>query len=164
MSKRISPNDDELIQLYQSGLNLRQICDKFGLSIKSRGNLSLRLRKNGIEIRKDAGIYHHGWKGGRISKGDGYIGIWKPEHCRADKQGYVFEHTLVYEQNTGILPEKNQNIHHINCDKLDNKFENLWLCDKKQHLYCHRSIEKLIKPLMEKGIIEFENGIYKIKE
>lgn len=119
--------------------------------------------KNCVEIRKQSGKDHHSWKGGRIIKGDGYYGIWNPTHERADNQGYVYEHTLVYEKNMGKLPQKYEVVHHINLDKLDNRFENLFICGNKEHLICHRSIEKLIKPLLEKGIIYFDKGEYKIK-
>ena len=109
MSKRKLPNIEVLINDYvDKKLNLAEICNKYGLSKGSRGNISTMLKKSGVEIRKDAGENHHNWKGGVISKGDGYIGIWKPEHPRADKAGYVYEHTLVYEKEKGVLPNKNE--------------------------------------------------------
>lgn len=163
MSKRLLPSDEELIELYtKEHKTCADICEMFGLSKNSRSNVSLKLRKHGIEIRKDAGKNHHNWKGGRIIKGDGYYGIWNPKHCRADNQGYVFEHTLVYEKNTGYLPKKGEVIHHIDIDKFNNEFSNLYLCGHKEHLEIHRSIEKLIKPLLEKKIIGFKKGGYYI--
>ena len=164
MSKRILPNIDKLKALYLiEKKDCGEICRIYGLSSGSRSNLSRMLKRNGVEIRKQNGKDHHGWKGGRIIKGCGYYGIWNPTHERADKQGYVYEHTLVYEKMMGSLPKKNEVIHHINLDKLDNRFENLFICEHKSHLICHRSIENLIKPLLEKNIIYFDNGIYKIK-
>ena len=159
------PSDEEIVKLYtDEKMTCKAICRKFGLSPGSSRNISKRLRELGVEIRKDAGIYHHNWKGGRIIKGDGYYGIWKPEHERADNQGYVYEHTLIAENKYGRLPNKNEVIHHINLDKLDNSENNLWLCDNREHLVCHRSIEKLIKPLLEKGIISFCDGEYKVND
>ena len=49
-------------------------------------------------------------------------------------------------------------------DKTNNRIENLYLCDNKEHITLHRSIDKLIKPLLDMDIIEFINGEYKIKE
>ena len=69
---------------------------------------------------------------------------------------------MVVESTLGRLPEKDEVVHHINLDKLDNSPSNLWLCGNKEHLVCHRSIEKLIKPLLENGIIEFVNGEYQM--
>jgi len=165
MSKRKLPKLETLIDLYvNQKIDCGDICRMYGLSPNSRGNLLKRLKENGVTIRKQKGENHHSWKGGRIIKGDGYYGIWKPEHERADNQGYVYEHTLIYEKNKGVLPNKNEVLHHIDGNKLNNEFSNLYLCNNRKHLVCHRSIEKLLKPLLEKGLIKFENGTYKISE
>lgn len=166
MSKRMIPSDKKIIELYvEEKKTCKEICRMYGLSTNSSGNISTILKKHGIEIRKDAGENHHNWKGGKISKGDGYIGIWKPKHIRADKQGYVYEHTLVYERENGFLPDVNQVIHHIDMDKTNNSIENLYLFDdSKEHAIAHRSLEKIVKQLLEKDIIKFENGIYVIRE
>lgn len=163
MTKRKLPSDEKLIFLYnQEKKSMKEICRLYNLSPNSSGNIKKILKKYNIEIRKDAGENHHNWKGGRIIKGDGYYGIWNPKHCRADNQGYVFEHTLVYEKNTGYLPKKGEVIHHIDIDKFNNEFSNLYLCNHKEHLEIHRSIEKLIKPLLKKKIIGFKKGGYYI--
>lgn len=161
--KRKLPSWEKVADLYvNERKTMADICRIYGLSQGSKSNISRKLREMGVEIRQDKGENHHSWKGGRIIKGDGYIGIWKPEHERSDKQGYVYEHTLVVESTLGRLPEKDEVVHHINLDKLDNSPSNLWLCGNKEHLVCHRSIEKLIKPLLENGIIEFVNGEYQM--
>lgn len=163
MSKRKLPDIETLKHLYlDKKKTLAEICIMFDCSTRSRSNISKMLRDNGVEIRQDKGENHHAWKGGRILKGDGYIGIWSPSHERADKQGYVYEHTLVVEKEMGRLPNSNEVVHHINLDKTDNRTENLWVCGNKEHLVCHRSIEKLIKPLLESGVIYFCDGEYKI--
>lgn len=157
------PNIDVLINLYvNENKDLGEICRVYGLSENSRSNLSSMLKKHGVVIRKQSGKDHHGWKGGRIIKGDGYYGIWSPNHERKDYQGYVYEHTLVFEKNTGTLPKKNEVLHHIDLDKLNNDFNNLYLCDSRKHIQCHRSIENLIHPLLDGKIIRFNNGIYEI--
>ena len=57
--------------------------------------------------------------------------------------------------------ERGEIIHHIDTDKTNNKIENLYLCsNNSEHGKVHRSINKLIKPLLEKGIIIFDNGKY----
>lgn len=164
MSKRMLPSNEKIIELYvNQKKSCKEICRMYGLSEKSSTNIGIRLKKLGIEIRKDAGINHHNWKGGIISKGDGYIGIWKPEHPRADKQGYVYEHTLVYEKEKGILPSKNEVIHHIDMDKHNNSIDNLYLCNNKEHLEIHRSLDKIVRTLINRNIIEFQNGKYILK-
>lgn len=165
MTKRRMPPDEELKRLYlDEKMTCKDICRKYGLSPNSSGNIGQKLKSMGVKIRRDAGEYHHAWKGGRIMKGDGYVGIWMPNHERADNQGYVYEHTLVAAKKYGRLPQAGEVVHHINLDKLDNSENNLWLCNNREHLVCHRSIEKLIKPLLEKGIISFCDGEYKVND
>ena len=161
MSKRMIPSDDKIIDLYvNEKKSCKEICRMYGLSENSSTNIGIRLKKIGIKIRKDAGKNHHNWKGGKILKGDGYVGIWNPTHERADKQGYVYEHTLVYEKEKGVLPLQNQVIHHIDMDKLNNNIDNLYLCNYKEHIKAHRSLEKIAKKLMAMGILGFEKGEY----
>ena len=166
MSKKLLPNDDKIIELYEKEKkSCKEICRMYGLSPNSSTNLGIRLKKLGIKIRKDAGENHHNWKGGKIIKGDGYIGIWNPNHIKADNQGYVYEHTLIIEKKIKRHLHQNEEIHHINLNKKDNNIENLCLCTHKEHLTIHRSVEKIIPYLLEQNIIFFdkENKEYKIK-
>lgn len=165
MSKKLLPNDDVIIKLYlDENKTCKDICRIFGLSPNTSGGVSKILKRNGIEIRKDAGKNHHNWKGGRIIKGSGYYGIWNPDHQRADNQGYVFEHTLVWEKHNGYLPKRGDNIHHIDLNKLNNNIDNLYLCKHKEHAIIHRSIEKLIPELLKRNIIIFKGGEYIFQE
>ncbi|TCW35318.1 HNH endonuclease [Laceyella sacchari] len=152
----------EMVQRYQNGESARKIAESLGLHVTS---VTRVLKRRGVKIRRCAGENHHQWKGGRIDKGDGYIGIWKPEHPRADKQGYVFEHTLVMEQMLGRLPKEGEQIHHINGDKKDNRPENLYLCKgSKEHKIAHWSVEWLLKDLIDSGVIGFKDGKYCLTE
>lgn len=46
---------------------------------------------------------------------------------------YVYEHQLVWWQNTGELVPEDSLIHHKNHDKRDNRFENFELKSRKEH-------------------------------
>src|SRR5699024_2411811 len=161
-SKRYSKEQRlEMLERYKNGESAGSIAKSFGCYTQTVLRV---LRRNGVKIRKCAGKDHHMWKGGRISKGDGYIGVWMPGHERADKQGYVFEHTLVIEQKYGRLPTGEEQIHHINGDKTDNRPENLYLCkSSKEHKAAHWSFEKHLKHFLDNDIIEFVNGKYELK-
>lgn len=50
---------------------------------------------------------------------------------------YCYEHHYVYWKHTGLIPNKNQMIHHKNEDRYDNKFKNLELIYKKDHAQKH---------------------------
>jgi len=159
MSTRKVPSNEILYDLYVNNKKSAGFIAK-KYNIKSRSNVLIQLKKMGIDIRKDKGKNHHNWKGGRIIKGNNYIGIWNPDHERSDKQGYVFEHTLVAEKKYGRLPNKNEVIHHIDFNKQNNDSNNLYLCSYVDHTKLHRSADKLIKILLEKNIIVFINGEY----
>jgi hypothetical protein len=66
------------------------------------------------------------WRGGILHSG-GYIYIYRPNHPRATKQGYVLEHRLIMEKELDRFLECNEIVHHINHDKSDNRIENLAL-------------------------------------
>jgi len=59
--------------------------------------------------------------------------IMKKEHPRAkSNNGYVFEHILVMEEKIGRMLFSNENVHHINGIKDDNRIDNLELWIRPQ--------------------------------
>ena len=50
---------------------------------------------------------------------------------------------------------KNEQVHHINMDKGDDRPENLLICTNSEHQKCHGSLNSTVKQLMEKKIIGF---------
>ncbi len=124
----------------------------------------LRMQEYGIKRRKMIGKNHGSWKGGRVIK-TGYWAIWNPKHPRANNVGYVKEHILVMEKYLKRSIRKEEHIHHINFDRLDNDIKNLWLSDNKKHHKAEMSINPLIKKLIERKILGFDkkSGKYFIK-
>jgi len=56
-----------------------------------------------------------------------------PEHPRAKaNNGYVFEHILVMEDHLGRKLIEQENVHHKNGQKTDNRLENLELWSRSQ--------------------------------
>lgn len=89
--------------------------------------------------RKDqSGPNNSRWKGGKRKRG-GYLYIWKPDHPKAGKKGYVPHACLVAEKALGkYLPDKAM-VHHINEIRDDDRPENLVVCeDSAYHMLLHR--------------------------
>ena len=65
-----------------------------------------------------------GWKGGR-SEHEGYILIHKPDHPLAGSDDCVLEHRLVMEKHLGRYLKREEQVHHRNGIKNDNRLSNL---------------------------------------
>lgn len=66
-------------------------------------------------------------KTGGKHKHKGYLYIFFPKHPFASKRGYVAEHRLVMEKHLDRYLKKEEDVHHINGIKDDNRIENLLL-------------------------------------
>jgi hypothetical protein len=69
---------------------------------------------------------------GRTRDSSGYILVHRPAHPRATSLGYVREHRLVVEEHLGRYLTAEENIHHKNGVKDDNRIENLELWTRPQ--------------------------------
>jgi len=72
-----------------------------------------------------------------ISK-NGYVLVWVPEHPKAFSGGWYYEHILVIEKIINRTMYFDETIHHIDGNKSNNKENNLFLCNRKQHDKAHR--------------------------
>lgn len=88
-----------------------------------------------------SGKFHPRWRGGKQKYG-GYIYIWQPGHPNANGRGYVAEHTLVITEHLGRPLKPNEQVHHINGDKEDNKLENLIALTINKHRKLHEELKR----------------------
>ncbi len=108
-----------------SGYKRKKGVYKSGLTNGFAGNKHSEDSKKKIgESRK--GKNHPLWKGGRIIH-KGYVLLHTPHHPNCNKTGYVYEHRLVMEGHLGRFLLQDEEIHHINEIKDDNRIENLQL-------------------------------------
>lgn len=78
----------------------------------------------------------HVFKAGR-KKSHGYWFILKPGHHHVDRNGYVLEHRLIYEQYYNCCVPSWVDCHHINENTEDNRIENLQLMTRSEHSSYH---------------------------
>lgn len=64
----------------------------------------------------------------------GYVRIFEPDHPRATKGGWIFEHRWVVEQALGRFLERDEHVHHLNHERADNRPENLQLLSALEHM------------------------------
>ena len=67
----------------------------------------------------------------------GYLWIWKPEHHRANKSGYVLNCILVVEDKTKRELLSSEVVHHKNEIKSDDRIENLQVMTREEHKSYH---------------------------
>ena len=85
-----------------------------------------------------SGPQHYRWKGGKTIQG-GYAVTKIHGHKRANRHGYVKDHILLAESVYGGPLPVGASVHHVNGDKLDNRKENIVICQSESyHQILHR--------------------------
>lgn len=118
----------------------KEICEKISKSrIGKKHSEETRLKlKNAHERRRKAGL-----SGRHISHG--YVLIRMPEHPNCHKSGYIEEHRLIMEKYLGRYLRREEIVHHINENTIDNRIENLKLFNNASaHIKYHKAMLKEI--------------------
>ena len=61
-----------------------------------------------------------------------YITLYKPNHPNSNQKGRISEHRFVMSEHLGRPLHEDENVHHINGDRHDNRIENLELWSSAQ--------------------------------
>ena len=156
MSARKLTSDTQLIKDYAT-MSSGDIAKKYGVA---RGTVCKHLKRLKI-TRPLSGLKSRNRKRvGEVLK-SGYPAYHLLNHPRASNVGYVYKHILEMEKYLGRLPKKTEPIHHIDLDRTNYHISNLYLSNNpSHHQNIHSSLDKLVKKLIQKGIIKFKDGKY----
>jgi len=125
-------------------------------TLEKMRNARLELIKSG----KMFGPNHPSWKGGRFLNSNGYAKIWVGrDNKNADKDGYVYEHTLQLQKYLCRSLSKEETGHHLNKIKDDNRIGrggNLQLLSKHEHQTYHARRQKSqLRDLSKRHLIKW---------
>lgn len=116
--------------------NVIVVCDNCGKEFESYKCYEKRNRKHRFCSKKCEGEYRSlkntldGWQGGHVSKSTGYRYVYIN-----GKQ--VEEHRLVMMRELGRELRTDEQVHHLNGNKLDNRPENLVVLTNSEHQKKH---------------------------
>lgn len=132
-----SPNSD-LAKLFpeRTMKSIYKKANKIGL--KKTSEMEFQNRSESKKREKSSN-----WNGGFRNTSKGYRQVLCPNHPRSESSGYVMEHILVWEKETGVPVPENCCIHHLNGDKSDNRIENLCMMASGAHSSFHNSRRKM---------------------
>lgn len=109
-------------------------------------------------------VYRSKNRGAKHRSINGYVLIKNYEHPNRNSHNDILEHILVMSTKIGRPLRKGEIVHHINCVRTDNREENLHLyASRSAHHVGHGSLNKLVKSLLDLGVIEFLDGTYQLK-
>ena len=130
--------NSELVELFPNKTALAIYKKAYSLGMRKTKEISFLNRSIASK-----GERNHNWNGGIKMSKKGYRFILKPEHERADSNGYVLEHIVVWEQHHNTKIPDGYIIHHINKNKCDNNIDNLMLMSAGEHIRLHHLGRKL---------------------
>ena len=143
----------EIARMYSAGKPACEIAEEVGVSTQT---VLRRLKAAGIHVKPQGERMR-----GTTSKPE-FVGPPLPRGARnsinklgssgLSSQGYIrintgsrkrqYEHVLKAEKALGRRLKPGEVVHHINCDRTDNRSENLLVCSHKYHLQLHARMRR----------------------
>ena len=108
--------------------------EKMSLSTMGERNPMKRIEVSS----KFRGDKNPAWSGGRTTHSKGYIYTYDPNHFETGTHKYILEHRKVMADFLGRSLLSQEDVHHKNGNKKDNRVENLVVLSKREHTTLHR--------------------------
>lgn len=151
--------------MYEKGARVKQIAQTLNVSTSAVHSAFRRAGYHRRRLNRDqCGAKNPSWKGGRRFS-NGYLKVLSPDHPRADRGGYVFEHIIVAESIIGrflvwkgIGHPESEVVHHLDHDRTNNHPDNLKVMTYLEHREHHA--ERRSSPTARNHGIVFPNAIY----
>lgn len=156
---------EEAMKLYESGLRVKQIGERLNVPPNVIHNAFKRAGFHRARYNRDQrGEKNPKWNGGKRIL-NGYVKVRKPDHPRADRTGYVFEHIVVGEEKIGrplvwkgIGHPESEVVHHIDHDRQNNDPANLEVMTYAEHRQHH--LERRSSPTARNHSLTIPTRIY----
>jgi hypothetical protein len=136
--------------------NFKHFCNSCGNSQSFAGKIG----QIGLDNRRKNLL------GTKIIDSCGYLSIYVGSEYKYSNTygGRIREHIYLMQEKIGRQLEKDEVVHHIDGDKLNNDISNLDLCTITQHNNCHAKSEKIVFELFKLGMVSYdnENKLYKL--
>lgn len=160
--------EDKVREMYESGMTQAEIAKELGVTQKVVWRFMLRhgIKARVASKRDQKGEKNDSWKGGRRINEQGYVEIYMPDYEHTRPNGYVREHIYVAEQMLGrklifygVGDQRNEEVHHINGNRQDNRKENLLVITAAEHRNLHWASDKKLNEILLERIRELENEL-----
>lgn len=169
---------------YKHGRYIKNNCKTCNKPIDPRSTFCHKCRPNrghplSLEVKKKIGLaskskftneykekhYRSKFRNTKHRAINGYILVKNYDHPNRDSHNNILEHVLIMSQSLRRPLIKGEVIHHINFDRADNNILNLYLYkNRSEHIHkAQGSLFSLVKELLRRNIISFEDGKYKIR-
>jgi len=156
---RVPIEDKEKIEArLAAGESLRSVARSYDICFQSLQYWRRQWGLPALKICRTKGEDHPNWKGGVSIDKWGYRLLYAPQ--RKKSHPYTYEHVLVAEEKIGRRLHKNEHVHHLNGQKLDNRPENLLVCTASEHRILHRQLEELAIQMVLDGRIVYRDQKY----
>lgn len=76
-------------------------------------------------------------RGSIVGATGGYLQIRLPDHPMANNEGYILLHRFILFIYLGRIISTDEIVHHIDGNKRNNRFDNLKICSRSEHMKIH---------------------------